>query len=237
MLKRAAHTSLRLCYKTSTAATAIAATPCQLCTELLLLRPRRIHVSASSNSSGEQPRTQAGPSRSATAAQPPPSSLPSYSTRLSRPSRPPSSPAKGKSRQKPYEDPYHLAEKLEELCEEDKLDEAVQLLRDSRSQAVNTAVYATVFKKGLKDRKNKLAWTLWMDVSQDYVQQTLHSADHSTDETGWLRAYAPNIHFFLLGCGSSFSHSILPGNPKDHLQTMASLCSYPVKAQESWRFD
>ena len=63
-----------------------------------------------------------------------------------------------------------MAEKLEELCKEGKLDEAVHLLRDSRSQAVNTAVYATVFKKALKDKKNKLAWTLWMDVSQDYVQ-------------------------------------------------------------------
>lgn len=58
-----------------------------------------------------------------------------------------------------------MNEKLAKLCRDDRLDEAVKVLKESRASAVNTAVYSTVFKKALRDRRNKLAYTLWMDVS------------------------------------------------------------------------
>ena len=176
MLRSTASTLLAATVEQKGAANAGAAA-CQLCHPRLRPRPRRIHVSATSGGDVQaaQAQGEAGPSSR------PPSGRslpPSYSSRLNRAFRPaaadddatmlyttaPRPKPYVDPHLKPYGDPYHLAEKLEELCKSQKLDEALQVLRESRSQAINTAVYAIVFKKALRDRRNKLAWQLWMDV-------------------------------------------------------------------------
>ena len=62
-------------------------------------------------------------------------------------------------------DPYSLSSRIKLLCESDRLDEAVDLLRRARRDTINAVVYNTLIHQVLMRKKNKLAWQLWMEVS------------------------------------------------------------------------
>lgn len=62
-------------------------------------------------------------------------------------------------------DPYVLAKRLRQLCAENKIDDAVTMLRNAPRDAMNTPVWNTMIWEALKAQRYQLAQSLYTDVS------------------------------------------------------------------------
>jgi len=62
-------------------------------------------------------------------------------------------------------DPYTLAQRLRKLCEENKIDDAVTMLKNVPRDAMNTPVWNTMIWEALKIQRFQLAHSLYVDVS------------------------------------------------------------------------
>lgn len=76
----------------------------------------------------------------------------------------PTSSSNSFNRPHPLSDPYFLTQRVLDLSAQQKLDEAVELVRRARKEAANVVVYNTLIGETLKAQRNKLAWQLWMEV-------------------------------------------------------------------------
>lgn len=61
-------------------------------------------------------------------------------------------------------DPYVLAKRLRSLCEEGKVDDAVDMLKNSPRDAMNAVVWNTIIWEALKRQRFQLAYKLYVDV-------------------------------------------------------------------------
>jgi len=61
-------------------------------------------------------------------------------------------------------EPHVLSQRIKKLCDRDKLDDAVSLLKNSPLAAQNTPAWNTLIWETMKVKRYKLAYSLYTDV-------------------------------------------------------------------------
>ena len=74
-------------------------------------------------------------------------------------------------------DPYILAKRLRQLCAENKIDDAVTMLKAAPRDAMNTPVWNTMIWEALKVQRYQLAQSLYVDVSLVFFPYIGESAE------------------------------------------------------------
>jgi hypothetical protein len=62
-------------------------------------------------------------------------------------------------------EPHVLSKRLKTLCDSNKIDDAVSMLKNSPLDAQNTQVWNTLIWEALKAKRFKLSYQLFIDVS------------------------------------------------------------------------
>lgn len=101
---------------------------------------------------------------------------------------------KGKDPEIKLLEPHVLSARLKKLCEVNKIDAAVELLKNSPLDAQNTPVWNTLIWECMKATRYKLAYQLFIDVRKPTFSKLRSILILlSTDEASWVQSNHENL--------------------------------------------
>ena len=95
-------------------------------------------------------------------------------------------------------EPHVLSKRLKNLCDSNKIDDAVHMLKNTPLDAQNTQVWNTLMWEALKAKRFKLSYQLFIDVSIDFLYINRQTDFwHEIDETARAQSHNKNFSDLL----------------------------------------